>query len=92
MARQIISRVLAMLFLSFPLALAGLAFEREEQKAMETLSHAELVAHLNAGRIDSPYAVIAVVFCAGLLYVGFVEGVAYVLRWGWRQVAESRAN
>jgi hypothetical protein len=59
--------------------------ERAEQKVVATLSHNELLVHLNANRMDSLLAGIVLLFCAGLLYVGFVEGLAYVLRWAWQR-------
>ncbi len=92
MTKQIITRLIAIFFLSFPLAFMGLAVEREEQQAIATFSHAELVAHLNTARIDSAYAAVALVFCVGLLYVVFVEGMAYVLRWAWKQFEESKGS
>lgn len=89
MAKQIISRVIAILFLSFPLGLGVIALEKQDQKAMETLSHGELIAYLSANRIDSIYGACIMFFCAGLLYLGLVEGCAYILRWAWKQFSDS---
>ena len=90
MAQQIISRVVAIFFLSFPLAYIDLSFQQEEQKAVATLSHPELVAYLRAGFVDQQYVMVAIFFGFGLFYVGVVEGCAYVLRWAWRQFNGSR--
>jgi hypothetical protein len=85
MAKEIISRLLAILLLSIPLAYGFIDSERTEQKAVATLSHIELVARLNANRMDSLIGGVVLLFCAGLLYVGFVEGLAYAFRWAWQR-------
>jgi len=86
MKQHVISKIVALFLLSLPLGIGGLAIEREEQWAVETLSHSELINHLNANRVTSPYEAMMMVFFIGLIYVGLVESCSYALRTVWQKV------
>ncbi|MCH8343176.1 MAG: hypothetical protein IH983_04235 [Planctomycetes bacterium] len=95
MRRHVVSRILAIVALSFPLAWAGLEIDRHDKQLMETYSHQELLVYLDAMMAHSYLEAFAYVFCAGLLFIVFVEGIAYCLRLGydaWTRRSSARSG
>ena len=78
---HIASRILAILVTAFPLAAVGLAFERQDKRAVEEFrTYAELRVYIESFALNSYWACFGLVMLMGFAYVAMIEGVAFLLR------------
>ncbi len=81
----IASRVVAILLTAFPLAAIGLAFERQDQHALDSFrTYEELRAYLASYSLGNYWACFGLVIFVGFGYVALIEGIAFVLRLAFR--------
>ena len=60
-----------------------LEMSRSDRERMEGLNHQELLAHFQASQMLSFFPNFVTVFLTGVIYVGAVEGLAWVIRHFW---------
>jgi hypothetical protein len=54
-----------------------------DRQRLETMSHQELVVHLQALQMTTLVPNVFTIFAGGLLFLGAVEGLAWLVRRGW---------
>jgi len=86
--KQIVSRMLAVLLLAFPLALGGLSLDREELELIDRLTAEEYVSHVRENLPTSSFEAFLIVTVLPFLYLVAVEFVAYLIRKGWGLLAK----
>src|SRR5262249_20574463 len=81
---RFLSRVLAVLILAVPVVLIGQAIDRYEQEVVAKLSYQELRDYLQQGHSESFAGSYLIFGVLSLVYLGLVEGIAFVARLAMR--------
>lgn len=83
MNRVLVSRILAVIWLAVPMAALVVAADAPQLAKLHDMSRAQLLA-LATGFYDDSFAkdfLGATLF--GMIYLGVVEGLAWLIRWAW---------
>lgn len=89
---QVVSRIVAVLILAVPIVLISQAIDSGEREYIAKLSPQDLRDYLREGQDDSFAGSYLVFGGLSLVYLGLVEGVAFLARLGMRQFGSDRSR
>ncbi len=87
---NIVSRIVAIAALSFPLAYAAYLSDEEMKSRAADLSRQELLDFVVNSPTDSVGKAFLLIFGLGIVFVKTSEGLAFCLRWGFKKFRKDR--
>jgi len=78
--KQIMSRIIALLILGIPLAFSGLHIDNEELNTIDSMTHEQLISHIQGHAVTSFTEAYAMTTIPFLLYIAILELSAFGMR------------